>query len=275
MKRKAICIMSVALCLGLTACGGKSTANDKSSSASSEESTTKKSGSETTISKDDLKSYLEELTITQDNWEDYFSMEDYSYVSEDNFAGKVGETINAKILTAKDNVVASDDLTLDFTYTSTCTEAKYFDMSTGEYITDSTNSAQYYVGESSEEAAYISGRGMRAGNVYLYRDKSVNGSIYSIEGHDALLEKTCEVSDFKLSNASGTVNVVKIPDDKWNTDKEHGRYLVLDDDGLIYYLFESGESAWDSMDNINWDEESEEDNFNKGCANWSWDMLLN
>lgn len=267
--------MSVALCLGLTACGGKSTGNDKNSSASSEESTTKKSGSEITITQEDLKSYLEEVTITPDNWEDYFSMEDYSYVSEDNIDGKIGETVNAKILSAKDNVVASDDLTLEFTYTSTCTEAKYFDMSTGEYITDSTDSAQYYVGQASEETAYMNGRGMKVGNVYLYRDKSVNGSIYSVEGHDVLLEKTCEVSDFKLSSASGTVNIVKIPDDKWNTDKEHGRYLVLDDDGLTYYLFESGESAWDSMDNIDWNEESSEDNFNKGCANWSWDMLLN
>lgn len=275
MKRKAICVMSVALCLGLTACGGKSTESDKTSSTASEETSTKKGGSETTITQEDLKSYLEEVTITPDNWEDYFSVEDYSYVSEDNIDGKIGETVNAKILTAKDNVVASDDLTLEFTYTSTCTEAKYFDMNTGEYITDSTDSAQYYVGQASEETAYMSGRGIKVGNVYLYRDKVVNGSIYSVDNQDAFLEKTCEVSDFKLSSASGTVNIVKIPDDKWNTDKDHGRYLVLDDDGLTYYLFESGESSWNSMDSIDWDEESDENNFNKGCANWSWDMLLN
>ena len=277
MKKKMICIMSAVLCLSLTACGGTKSGNTESDSKVSEESS-KTDSKEITVTTEELQGYLEEVTLTSDNWEDYFKVEDYSYVAQDNSGGKTGESVNSKILTENENVVASNDLVLGFTYSETCTGANYFDKDTGEEITDNTNAAQY-IGTVSEGEVQINGNALNAGmpsdnsyakGITLYSEKTVDSSLYGIGDRWALLEKTCDVTDLKLGSVTGTVNLVKIPEDKWNTDKEHGKYLVVEDDGMNYYLFESGAYGFGSVEDMNWDDEYLGDN---GYASWPWESF--
>ncbi len=73
-------------------------------------------------------------------------------------------------------------------------------------------------------------------------------------------EYTYEISDFTLNRAKGTVKVSDTPDDKWNTDEEYGRYLIVDfgsDNAYYYYMFENGAVfSGSSPESIDWDSDS-------------------
>lgn len=279
MKKKSICILGAVLCLSLTACGGTGTAqteSDSTANAKSSKTDNKTDSNEVMITADELLSYREEVTLTPDNWEDYFTIGDFSYVANDSsYDAKPGETVNSKTLNFKEgeHLVADQDLNLKFTYTLTCTAASYFNQETGEDV--ESDAAQYSVGKTSDEDSMISGRVLNIGAATLYSDKTVSYG-YESDGVSEGLQKTWDienVQDFKLSIVEGTLYQVNIPDDKWNTDKEHGRYIVVeysDDSDRNYYMFESGATGYGSVDDINWDSENLGTN---GCASWAWERF--
>lgn len=138
-KRGFCVLLSVALCFGLVACGDASVQADSDSKTEVESSNAAK---ETLLTKDELNSYLEDIEITTENWQDYFSVEDYSYVGKDEFGEATGDESDETILVYRENVIPvsssseDDELVLEFTYTSTTTGLKFYDKETGEDVSD-------------------------------------------------------------------------------------------------------------------------------------------
>ncbi len=271
MKKKTVSlILILALAASLVACGN-SAGGESGNSTDEEKSQT--DSDEIIVTADDMQSYLEEVDVTSDNWEEYFSVEDTSYVAgDDGMDAMPGETVNAKLLKTKENIIASDDLQMHFTYTQTCTDAFYYNCETGEAYTGDANT-EFYVGKAEEEDSTIAGvRLQREGTAILCSDKDVGLSLSTMaDGNDYWLEKQVDIQDLKLTSCSGSVYQVNIPEDKWNEDPDHGRYLVLEDDYTNLYLFESGAYGYGSVEAVDWESEDTGDN---GSASWPWYLFL-
>ena len=271
MKKKTVSLILIfALTASLVACGNS--AGGESGNSADEEKTQTDSD-EIIVTADDMQSYLEEVDVTSDNWEEYFSVEDTSYVAgDDGMDAMPGETVNAKLLKTKENIIASDNLQMHFTYTQTCTDAFYYNCETGEEYTGDAHT-EYYVGKTEEEDSTIAGvRLQREGTAILCSDKDVGLSLSTMaDGDDYWLEKHVDIQDLKLTSCSGSVYQVNIPEDKWNEDPDHGRYLVLEDDYTNLYLFEGGAYGYGSVEAVDWESE---DTGGNGSASWPWEELF-
>lgn len=281
-KRGFCVLLSAALCFGLVACGDASAQADSDSKTEVESSNTAK---ETLLTKDELNSYLEEVEITTENWQDYFSVEDYSYVGKDEFGEATGDESDEKILVCRENVIpvnssSEDELVFEFTYTSTTTGLKFYDKETEEDVSDKHSiTVDGVVGYSHDKETTLYASDIssvptdNSQNVSpLYTTRERYGT--STWGDDLEEEYTSDISDFTLNRVKGTVKVSNIPDDKWNTDEEHGKYIIVnaeDDSNSNYYMFENGavfES--DSFDNIDW--ESGNIGGDEGLVSWQYPL---
>lgn len=266
-KRGFCVLLSAALCFGLVACGDASVQADSDSKAEVESSNTAK---ETVLTKDELNSYLEDVEITTENWEDYFSVEDYNYVEKDDF-GEISYDADQKILVCRENVIpasssSENTLVFEFSYTSSTTGMEFYDKATGEDVSDEySQTIEALVGVGSYEKtttirscdiSSVPDDNSEYVNEVLYETRVHYGS--SLAGDTSQREiDTYEISNLTLNRVKGSVKVANIPEDKWNTDEEHGKYIVVnaeDDSNFNYYMFENGavfES--DSFDNIDWE----------------------
>lgn len=292
-ERGMLVLLSTALCLTMTACGGtesqgeaeskvesSSSAVEETPAASEAESSSiveeeeDSTTNEIVLTKDEFKSYLEDVTITTENWQDYFSVEDYSYIGKDEFGEATGAEADEKILVCRENVIpvnssSENELVLEFTYTSMITGGKMYDKETGEDLSE--NYSKYLgdqIGYSRDEVTTI-----HSYNIYDISSMPTDNSEYvselystrnrynvSTAGDNIEEEYTYDISNFTLNRAKGTVKVSDIPDNKWNTDEEHGRYLIVDfgsDNAYYYYMFENGAAfSGSSPESIDWDSDS-------------------
>lgn len=225
------------------------------------------------ISVEEFKAYIEEVEITPDNWEQYFSVEEYSVVNRDAFGEETGESYDTYFLNNNKNVCPSNDLVMEFSFISTIINEQFWDKETLEDITtyskregDTDNSKECLVTLTDDNFFNHGDPREFLQRLYITREKLGGGTGYNSNGDmvEAWWERTYEISDFKLNRSSGKIEVFNIPEDKWLTDQEHGRYIIISvGDSQVEYLFESGAYALDSIDNINWD-----DDF-RGCSSWS------
>lgn len=278
-KRVFGVLLSAVLCLGLAACGDAGVEGDSDSKTGSKSGSAAK---ETVLTKEDFNSYLEEVEITTENWEDYFSVEDYHHVEKDDF-GEISYDADQKILVCRENVIPADRssenaLAFEFSYTSSTTGAELYDKATGEDVSGLTEELMLEA-DSCEKTTTI--RSCDISSIPDDNSESVDEVLYETRvqygsslGGDISKKAICtyDISNLTLNRVNGSVKVANIPDEKWNTDEEHGKYIVVnaeDDSNSNYYMFENGAVFKnDSLKNIDWD--SENIGGDEGLASWSF-----
>lgn len=276
-KRCVSVLVSAILCLGLAACGDASVQGDTDSKTESKSGSAAK---ETVLTKDEWNGYLKEVEITTENWEDYFSVEDYHHVEKDDL-DEISYDADQKILVCQENVIPADRssenaLVFEFSYTSSTTGAEVYDKATGEDVSGLTEELMLEADPSEKtttihscDISSIPDDNSESVDEVLYETRVQYGS--SIAGDTSKKAiYTYDISNLTLNRVKGSVKVANIPDDKWNTDEEHGKYIVVNaenDSNSNYYMFENGAVfKSDSFENIDWD--SINKGGDEGLASW-------
>ena len=230
--------------LTFTACGNKATttqdnsipsvseSNEVASKGADENSSVMNSEEDAQqeyiiISLDELKSCYKKIEITQDNWQNYFELTEYKRMEKDSFGDETGAyKIYSTVLPLKDKtiLVNSSDNGLDgvaFEF-----HTVYKDGSTSKVMDEMhVIKLYYYFLEKNEgNLPYASL------NIIQLSAQAADGKAYQNE-----------LQECTLTRVKGTVTEFYAPSaDKWNTDEDGNKFLVVNANGTLYALFDDG-----------------------------------
>lgn len=189
----------------------------------------------TLVEASEIQSYFEDVSITTDNWSNYFTFQ------EEDGTGDDGSYVRNEVLRLNSNYLKTgyNGQTLQFAEPS-----DDFSMQIYYSLHTTTDYVSYSTGQ-------VANAGVSVSDDDGYADVSNIGDTafrtYSTAAADAAgyYQYTSTVNDIGVTTSTGTLRVCNIPDDKWNTDESTGeRFIAVRvSDTRIVKFYETGTTS--------------------------------
>lgn len=227
MKKRII--LTILLACLLTGCGQSTEVLEQEETNISEETTEEET--EIIVSKEEARTYFEEVTVTTENWQDYFELAEEEYISKDAFDEPTGASELRLILkTKEENIIFNQGFAMRFLVDAVETKKSY--LADTDELYEDRGATEY---ESEVDFTSFDFPNAWIATIRQIWEPYVN-TIVDIELYEKW-EK--EIKSCELIKVAGTIFIPHIPENKWNIDVEtQKRYIAIDLGADIAYLYE-------------------------------------